>query len=347
MKKSYSIKSRRIRAIAAALCGACLALLVGWKMLPDDRLLLKSKRVVRNVGSFPGAGYAWLSDNELVFIRGGDIYRRDIRTSRERRMVSQPKVSTGASSIQASPRGSWFLCRFHKSPLDSANDIAILFETDSGRQHAVQLLEDVHWTKDGNYLYGTHPTGQGTTFVLLDPMLLRPVKTVNLGKDRYILRVFSPKINVPETAFRDPELARLIGITSLDLRRFELSASVTSVRGRTVESSDKWHDQGTDVIQSGSNVCWTEFNEQSDPVFTSLQRLLPSITANKSMKSELWIGNTEGGKTRKIGYIPIAQSTVVPAYPAYEDFATDVQWLPDGRHISYLYGGDLYVVPVK
>jgi len=75
---------------------------------------------------------------------------------------------------------------------------------------------------------------------------------------------------------------------------------------------------------------------------TWLHRILPTSVVEALNTDELWISRTDGSALHEIGFLPIETSG--GGTPTYS--LTEVQWLPGGKQISFLYHDTLYVTSV-
>ena len=76
--------------------------------------------------------------------------------------------------------------------------------------------------------------------------------------------------------------------------------------------------------------------EQTPPIMAWLHRFVPFIVARPDISEGLWFSRIDGTGMREIGKVLGAQSHL-----------TDIQWLPDDRHISFVYRGMLYLLPIE
>ena len=74
-------------------------------------------------------------------------------------------------------------------------------------------------------------------------------------------------------------------------------------------------------------------------LFRPLYRLLRNAGYSSNVITEIWISRPDGSKMRMIGYLP---REGVPGWPGPIHFS----WLPDGRSISFLYGRNLWRLPL-
>jgi len=84
-------------------------------------------------------------------------------------------------------------------------------------------------------------------------------------------------------------------------------------------------------------------NSRTSPLLSWLHRLLPHFSKKPTAREELWVSEADGQGMHAIGYIPIPSETPASDVARLEH----LQWLPDGKQISFLYRDTLYVVSAK
>lgn len=81
--------------------------------------------------------------------------------------------------------------------------------------------------------------------------------------------------------------------------------------------------------------------ERTNLLATLLHRLSPNVPDTPSKTESLWTSRTDGSDMRELGYILCDQAA---------DRTTDgelahIEWLPDGKQVSFLCRGTLYAMP--
>jgi len=77
--------------------------------------------------------------------------------------------------------------------------------------------------------------------------------------------------------------------------------------------------------------------ETIPPLMGWLHRILPRIPATPRITEGLWVSRVDGTGMREIGHVSGANDRCLE----------DIEWLPDGKHISFVYRGMLYTVPTE
>ena len=89
---------------------------------------------------------------------------------------------------------------------------------------------------------------------------------------------------------------------------------------------------------------------RSHPLRVWLHRTLPAVALKPSVTEELWVTRPDGQGLRVIGYVPAKLNANGSVHNYYEDqkgALANLQWLPDGKQVSFIYAGTLYIVPAE
>jgi len=79
---------------------------------------------------------------------------------------------------------------------------------------------------------------------------------------------------------------------------------------------------------------------RTPPFLTWLHHIFPHFRTEPTPTEELWVSRSDGQGVREIGHVRVL------ADPGHT-FLGDIRWLPDGRQISFVYRGMLYVAPAE
>lgn len=79
------------------------------------------------------------------------------------------------------------------------------------------------------------------------------------------------------------------------------------------------------------------------PILAWLHRFLPFVSANPVVSEQLWISKADTHQTVEIGRVPGR----LDSYDEIDTRVQQLQWVPDGKAISFVYGGMLYLLPTK
>ncbi len=80
---------------------------------------------------------------------------------------------------------------------------------------------------------------------------------------------------------------------------------------------------------------------RTNPFRYWLHRLLPKIDAPPTFARGIWVSRADGSGMREIGHTPFKLESEPDDWPQH------IQWLPDGKQVSFVYHDTLYVVPAE
>jgi hypothetical protein len=83
---------------------------------------------------------------------------------------------------------------------------------------------------------------------------------------------------------------------------------------------------------------------QTPVVLTWLHRFFPSVPVKPTVSQGLWVCRAGTPQVREVGHIPMSTKNF---NTITGDPIEQVEMLPDGRQISFIYRNVLYVVPLK
>jgi len=90
-------------------------------------------------------------------------------------------------------------------------------------------------------------------------------------------------------------------------------------------------------------LCFEVRSSRTPPLLAWLHRLFPRVSVTSVDTEEMWVSRADGGGMREIGHVLITPT---------DDYNSSgrlkkLQWLPDGKQISFLYHDTLYVAPAR
>ncbi len=96
-----------------------------------------------------------------------------------------------------------------------------------------------------------------------------------------------------------------------------------------------------ELAPQGDRLAWLLIDSRRSPLVTMLVRLLPSLAARFPPREgiSVWVSRLDGTEMREIGF---QQTRMTGKDP---NVATDLRWMPDGKHLSFLMNDALYSVP--
>ncbi|HLK57646.1 MAG TPA: hypothetical protein VKU00_13860 [Chthonomonadaceae bacterium] len=92
------------------------------------------------------------------------------------------------------------------------------------------------------------------------------------------------------------------------------------------------------VSPDGKHIVWILESHGKDPWQAFLHRFIPRISGSDRHRWEIWVSDTDGSHMRQIGYEEL------PNPGDYSSVPMDLQWLPDGKHLSFLHKETLYTL---
>src|SRR5207248_1115695 len=95
-----------------------------------------------------------------------------------------------------------------------------------------------------------------------------------------------------------------------------------------------------EVSPDGERLAWVMWRRNRDPLQSFVQRFLPRSFVSSPSRWEVWVSSVDGSHLRQIGheYLPAPES--IETIPILT-----IQWLPDGKHLSFIYKDVLYMLP--
>ena len=79
------------------------------------------------------------------------------------------------------------------------------------------------------------------------------------------------------------------------------------------------------------------------PVLGGIHRFFSKVNIEPTVTEELWVSRADGRGMHQIGYVPLKADPD----DIYVDYLQHLQWLPDGKHISFIHHGTLYVMQTE
>jgi len=103
--------------------------------------------------------------------------------------------------------------------------------------------------------------------------------------------------------------------TELHIREYRLLRSITLMREIQFTPPAGQKIAAVDFSPSGTNIAWS---------------------CSASDGRSLWVSHVDGSSPIEIGHIPKGPLNI-----------SDMAWLPDRKHLSFVYNGTLYTVPIR
>jgi len=98
---------------------------------------------------------------------------------------------------------------------------------------------------------------------------------------------------------------------------------------------------GLELAPQGDRLAWLLVDARRTPFITMLIRLIPSMSGRfpPTEGISVWVSRLDGTEMHEIGF----QQTHSTGKDT--NVTTDLRWMPDGKHLSFLMNNSLYSVP--
>lgn len=134
---------------------------------------------------------------------------------------------------------------------------------------------------------------------------------------------------------------------SAQITDIELGKEQLPVKKYTVHMPFKIFAKEMLFSPKGDRIAWPlmQYAATPSPVDAWLHKLIPSFKLPPKAKFGLWISHIDGSEMHEIGYVPLKPDLINGGTMA-EDAPNSIQWLPDGKRLSFQYKNNLYIIPV-
>jgi hypothetical protein len=378
-------RTRRIWRAGVGIGVLALAVVAIWRLWPRERLLMEVARPIVKVDA-EHTSVCWLSDQQLLIVTNkeavgvgnrsgtsnpahwqGSVDLLNIATHKRSHLTALANLFqremiaplTVPENLEASPDGNWLRWDTHaaRGPWFMGHvvrrDGTHYRAWDRNRPNSAAKVEEDFFLDSGHLVQMTDYGPMMTVLDLLEPSRDKAIR--ELGQAETVLAQYARRQSVfhPEPQSGD-------GYVEVDMYRTQdrmkliLPESVGS-RGAPVPLQMR-----KVRLPNGAELCESEVSSQQSvgyhlavsrtPEFLSwLHRVIPKFTARPMVTEELWVSDAAGGM-HKIGVVPIkldASGKAEDPANGFEFFISDMRWLPDGKHISFIYRDTLYVVPAE
>ena len=287
--------------------------------------------------------YHWLTDSDVMYfsrmqkVGMNAVERINVRTGK-----GGPIGQTQSESLRLSPNGRWALTILLWPA--RGGDIYFMERTDGKRQlryrHAApQSLSEIAWTPDDKKMVELNIGGSGGAqlriYPLDKPAVIVPVDMAitdaptllgilpNNHAVAAVVMAFHPDAPHNKTA---------------KLYDFPLEGGAP-LRTYTVVKpyGQNSHDMEAALSPRGDRIAWLFLNDHKPPFYNALRRVYNALGVRPSTTVGIWISKPDGSDMRALGSVSLKAGEGMPA---------DLRWIPSGDHLSFLYNGGLYLVPV-
>jgi hypothetical protein len=317
--------------------------------LMDDATRVVDTREWWDLTRYPDTGrpYTWLSQTRLFCWSGGQVFEDpflyDTATRRETPLSALEDLmdvpNTYVDSWELSPDGMWILWTNKLlQPLHAAR-------LDGSQHHVWHLPSKPHeswiwngWIDDSRHWVASRGPGELA----------------------YVGDVAKPDHAIPISSVDAERL--LCEAIDLDTRgNPQVHLAGSDVAPKRLRQSRPFHtvllhpppgaeiaDAGYQIVSdsSGHRLAWLLDATRASRLLAWLHHWVGAIPARPYRRTELWVSRPDGTGLREIGYVPLPPSASTD-YDAGVAYAPRLPaWLPDGKHVSFLYENTLWTIPV-
>lgn len=343
----------------------CLVALV-FVLYPRQRLLLDRAHPVVSFGSAPyDHTYFWLSPSQLLLmtwkfshlepVAFSAVQLDTIRGTRHALPWLVKRLTQYGGTpcdFSLSPDGKWLLW-YNSETMDGfGTAVAVTLDGkrsldwDCNRSTALYWIDNRHWIGDRRTHLADTPGYDGDAGAYGPEYRRLIVRNVAAPKEAVHLRERSPAMknllaqthafNLPwyDSKYND-ESANL---TSLDVITYTSRLEHRAVRTQNIPLPYPSQIGAAEVAPQGDRLFLYLKTDAISPLKVWLHRWLPAYKASRQTTRELWECRRDGSDRHLIG------SVLAPPKDANDEGISDVRWLPDGKHLSFVYEGRLYMV---
>ncbi|MCW3052332.1 MAG: hypothetical protein JWN14_1502 [Chthonomonadales bacterium] len=286
--------------------------------------------------------YAWQPPNTLALIlQTNELEQRNL-TNGERSLGSIGPSIAGTHIWRASPDGLILLTFDTSGAFTVVEDKAVIqHRTDAmgwgadgaaGKTPAGAWLPDSrrwlawspHADKHVLRLYSVDaPTGEPVSL----PMPDATTNLVGVTPDHLVVQTDAP---FPPTTAK-----------KITLATFGVYPNRAAVRSVSFPLPVTAEIDNVELAPRGDRLAWLLVDSRRSPLITMLIRLVPSLSGRfpPTEGISVWVSRLDGTEMQEIGF----QQTHASGKDT--NVATDLRWMPDGKHLSFLMNNSLYSVP--
>jgi hypothetical protein len=381
MKQATGYKIRRWA--GKTLVILTLAMIGLWLVWPHERLLTTIARPVpgANLGkaSVWNEDLCWVSSHQLLIVTTVQLGRfgngnstnqnwqgyadlLDTDTGARTRLTNLTNLLTrttalpmiGMDEFKTSPDGQWLLWDTYAHRTELGRPHVAHLDGSSYREWEEERYEE-NFFLDSLHLAQIQVRPSGPFLVVRD--LLAPHRDGTYTTWEQAKAVLAPYIKAQPVFVRvlDPATETNPGYITIatyrkedDLHR-ELSSDnyigkmLKPIQTRKVKSPGG---AGFTVGEVSPNRKWIYYylvTARTNLLLTWLHRIFPKFTPKPMLTEELWSSRVDGQGMKEIGHVPLqTDATDQP-----ESGLSNMDWLPDDKHISFVYRNTLYIVPAE
>jgi hypothetical protein len=317
--------------------------------------------------------YFWISDRELLFLpradpsglttQGNRFFKRDIVSGQEtylEKLTQRFQESTVDDWLAISPDGKRLCWTAFEAGGDKATATGFGHRSDYRRVlHAAALDGSapfklsvspegfLAWMGAGNRIvaYVTHgdQTVSGTIYDIEKGKSIQQWTAPTGTREQ----VFVRNNRCIEVTWQGQDAPDAI-IDRAEISEAEVGKEAQTARKYSVRLPVRGYIGEVRISPQADRVVWPLMQDSATPSRAEawLHRLVPAFKLPPKSKTSLWVSRIDGSEMHEIGYIPLRPDkenggTIAGDEPDHLD------WLPDGKRLSFQLHNALYIVPAK
>jgi hypothetical protein len=361
-KERVQMKSRKTTlALTVGLLAGAVALSV-WKFPREQRLL---EHAVRIEEAKDWKDYHWISPHEVVYTTNerpharGMFTRLDLATHQQTPLteINHRIGPHDIDSWEVSPDGSRMAWTTHDGSSKKILNVCRLDGSEYAQWPDRWLQAEAHWTPDSRQLLvfrAVNPPppkkrGDNNDTPLYEDAVLRAPSQTSGGQTLLLPKPRLAEFKTESAYYVTPDNGLIVDstectchATQLELSRFTVRPNLTHVRHLTTDRPYSGHIVAHKLSPGGQHVAWSVQHEYVIPYTKLLRHYFPKIKENKQSVIGMYVSDLDGTNMRDLGHVPIPHSDNVDNDDVTEPGT--LEWLPDGKTLSFTYKNALYTV---
>ncbi len=321
-----------------------------WTRCNETDILVKAVFITQlDANEIRQCEYIWLSNTQVLLSRTTDDYdiaflRLNIITGQRTYLSELTKMkllSKGCSFFKVSLDGRWVLCM---------NSQETVFTTKLNGTHSMQWrhdwsnieqLDNVEWLNDKHHWIGFFKERHGRNYthaIIYDINDIQYKKIVRISSTcpiNYGYTSVDSSIIVSDNEILSSAVCwNNIQTTQVKVNTWKLMENSFPVHELTLNLPRNATLQSLRFSPQGDMILYALQFKETPLLFSLLHQLWPNINLRSTIHNSLWLSETRSGKMHMLGVI---KQRLDPSL---------IQWLPDGKHLSFIYKDRLYMFPI-
>ncbi len=301
--------------------------------------------------------YAWQSTNKLVLLsaptdQGMPYVLLDLTTgiqtlhslSSFQTSLTYNGLTARTMALRCSPNGSWAVgadsdTKFHLLSLGEEAEHDYRFDDYYEREGGTTGEAGIAWLPDGRRWLAWSPTSRKTPLRLfsVDAPHSPSVRLSPPSGMSRLLGVTPDNLVVMTKVPAPPALSN-----SAEIHTFGVYPNRAADRSWSFALPSTAEVSTIELSPQGERLAWLLVYSRRPALVTLLSRLLPFLAAKFPPVEgvSVWVSGLDGKAMREIGFQEMPRNGTAP------DRVTELRWMPDGKHLSFLHRHALYSIPV-